>query len=264
MADHLPHAPASTCSAAATEACLYVGKSKDLRTRVKSYFYGDERKKIEDLLAQTTSIDGETCASELEALVLEARLIRAYEPKYNRRGKTWRRYAYVKIDPSEAFPSAEDRAALEGRRRTARTSDRSARRRPPGSRRKRSRRSLPVRPVHDRHGRADAVRAVRAGGHGPVRRAVRRPRRSRALRRARPEARLLPDLPGRAPRSARATHGAPRPSRSGTRRRGWSATGCARWRTPFRGARADAWLVGAGAHLSDDAGVGHPASPTAH
>ena len=83
---------------------LYVGKSKDLRARVKSYFYGDERKKIEDLLAQTTSIDGETCGSELEALVAEARLIRRHEPKYNRRGKTWRRYAYLKVDPAEAFP----------------------------------------------------------------------------------------------------------------------------------------------------------------
>jgi len=44
------------------------------------------------------------CATELEALVLEARLIRDHEPRYNRRGKTWRRYAYLKIDPAEAFP----------------------------------------------------------------------------------------------------------------------------------------------------------------
>ncbi|HWL90692.1 MAG TPA: UvrB/UvrC motif-containing protein, partial [Actinomycetota bacterium] len=38
------------------------------------------------------------------ALVLEARLIRLHEPKYNRRGKTWRRFAYLKLDPSEAYP----------------------------------------------------------------------------------------------------------------------------------------------------------------
>jgi DNA polymerase-3 subunit epsilon len=83
---------------------LYVGKSKDLRTRVKSYFYGDTRKKIEDLLAETVSVDGVACGSELESLVLEARLIRVHEPKYNRRGKTWRRYAYLRLDPTEAFP----------------------------------------------------------------------------------------------------------------------------------------------------------------
>jgi len=83
---------------------LYVGKSTNLRSRVKSYFYGDERKKIDDLLSETTSVEGITCGSELESLVLEARLIREHEPKYNRRGKTWRRYAYLKLDPTEAFP----------------------------------------------------------------------------------------------------------------------------------------------------------------
>jgi DNA polymerase-3 subunit epsilon len=71
---------------------------------VKSYFYGDGRKKIDDLLAETAAVEGIACGSELESLVLEARLIREHEPKYNRRGKTWRRYAYLKIDPAEAFP----------------------------------------------------------------------------------------------------------------------------------------------------------------
>jgi DNA polymerase-3 subunit epsilon len=83
---------------------LYVGKSVDLRSRVKSYFYGDGRKKVEDLLAETASVDGVACGSELESLVLEARLIREHEPKYNRRGKTWRKYAYLRIDDAEAYP----------------------------------------------------------------------------------------------------------------------------------------------------------------
>jgi DNA polymerase-3 subunit epsilon len=104
MADHLPNVPGVYLFRGRDGRVLYVGKSKDLRARVKSYFYGDERKKIDDLLAEATSIDSETCGSELEALVVEARLIRRYEPKYNRRGKTWRRYAYLKVDPAEAFP----------------------------------------------------------------------------------------------------------------------------------------------------------------
>ncbi|MEP6973060.1 MAG: DEDD exonuclease domain-containing protein [Actinomycetota bacterium] len=104
LADHLPHAPGVYLFRGRDGGILYVGKSKDLRARVKSYFYGDERKKIDDLLAETLSVDGVTCDSELEALVVEARLIRAHEPKYNRRGKTWRRYAYLKVDPAEAFP----------------------------------------------------------------------------------------------------------------------------------------------------------------
>lgn len=104
LADHLPNTPGVYLFRGRDGRVLYVGKSKDLRARVKSYFYGDERKKVDGLLGETAAIDCEACASELEALVVEARLIRLHEPKYNRRGKTWRRYAYLKVDPSEAFP----------------------------------------------------------------------------------------------------------------------------------------------------------------
>ncbi|MFB3739904.1 MAG: DEDD exonuclease domain-containing protein, partial [Candidatus Velamenicoccus archaeovorus] len=83
---------------------LYVGKSKHLRTRVRSYFYGDGRKKVADLLAETHAVEAVPCASELEALVVEARLIGVHQPRFNRRGTTWRRYAYLAIDPTEAFP----------------------------------------------------------------------------------------------------------------------------------------------------------------
>lgn len=104
LAGHLPSAAGVYLFRGRDGRVLYVGKSKDLRARVKSYFYGDSRKKVEDLLAEAVSVDGVACASELESLVLEARLIRAHEPKYNRRGKTWRRYAYLRLDPAEAFP----------------------------------------------------------------------------------------------------------------------------------------------------------------
>jgi DNA polymerase-3 subunit epsilon len=93
LTDHLPHAPGVYMFRARDGRILYVGKAVDLRARTKSYFYGDGRKKIEDLLAETASVQGIECRSEIEALVLEARLIGEHEPKYNRRGKTWRRYA---------------------------------------------------------------------------------------------------------------------------------------------------------------------------
>jgi len=104
LADHLPNAPGVYLFRGRDHRVLYVGKSMNLRSRVKSYFYGDERKKVEDLLAETVSVDGVACGSELESLVLEARLIREHEPKYNRRGKTWRKYAYLRIDDDEAYP----------------------------------------------------------------------------------------------------------------------------------------------------------------
>jgi len=104
LADALPHAPGVYLFKGRDGRILYVGKSKDLRARVKSYFYGDSRKKIADMLGEVATVEGLTCDGELEALVLEARLIGRHEPPYNRRGKTWRRGAYLKIDPSEPYP----------------------------------------------------------------------------------------------------------------------------------------------------------------
>jgi DNA polymerase III subunit epsilon len=104
LADGLPRGPGVYLFRGRDRRVLYVGKSKDVCARVKSYFYGDSRKRIEDLLTETASVEGIACGSELESLVLEARLIRAHEPKYNRMGKTWRRYAYLVIDEREAYP----------------------------------------------------------------------------------------------------------------------------------------------------------------
>jgi len=104
LAERLPAAAGVYLFRAREGGVLYVGKSRNLRSRVKSYFYGDPRKQVEDLLSQTVSVEGIVCGSEVEALALEARLIRQLEPRYNRRGKTWRRYAYLRIDLEEAYP----------------------------------------------------------------------------------------------------------------------------------------------------------------
>ena len=71
---------------------LYVGKATDVRTRVRSYFYGDPRRKIKDLLRETQAIAVEVHASALEAEIAEARSIQRELPPYNRVGKrpaTW-------------------------------------------------------------------------------------------------------------------------------------------------------------------------------
>jgi DNA polymerase III subunit epsilon len=104
LADDLPRAAGVYLFRARDGRVLYVGTSKNLRARVRSYFYGDERKKVQDLLAEVTSVEGRATTSELHALALEARLIARYEPPYNRRGKVWRRYAYLKVDAAEAWP----------------------------------------------------------------------------------------------------------------------------------------------------------------
>lgn len=104
LADDLPHAQGVYLFRGRNNDVLYVGKANDLRARVKSYFYGDERKKIVNLLDEVRSVEGIRCNGELEALVVEARLIVRHEPKYNRRGKTWRRSAYLALDIAEAWP----------------------------------------------------------------------------------------------------------------------------------------------------------------
>ena len=82
---------------------LYVGKATDLRSRVRSYFYGDPRRKIRDLLRETDSIDVETYPTMLEAEIAEARAIAAETPPYNRAGKrrgSW----YLKVAAETKVP----------------------------------------------------------------------------------------------------------------------------------------------------------------
>ena len=104
LADGLPAGPGVYRVLAGDGRVLYVGKSMDVRARVRSYFYGDERKRVQDMLDEVATVDVVPASSEPEALVVEARLIAEHEPPYNRRGKRWRAYAYLKIDPAEAWP----------------------------------------------------------------------------------------------------------------------------------------------------------------
>ncbi len=83
---------------------LYVGKAVNLRRRVRSYFSGDERRKVGQLLRETAAVDHVVCSGDLEASVLEVRKIHELRPRYNRRSKDWRRYTYVKLTLDERFP----------------------------------------------------------------------------------------------------------------------------------------------------------------
>jgi len=103
LADRLPHAPGVYLFRDAAGRVLYVGKAKDLRTRVRSYFSGDSRAKIADLLRELATIDHVRCATEFEASVREVRLIQRYRPRYNRRGRDPERYCYLKLT-WERFP----------------------------------------------------------------------------------------------------------------------------------------------------------------
>ena len=83
---------------------LYVGKASDLRRRVRSYFSSDDRRKIGPLLREAQSIDHIVCVNDLEASVLEVRLIHEHIPRFNRQVKVWKKYRYVKLSLGERFP----------------------------------------------------------------------------------------------------------------------------------------------------------------
>ena len=83
---------------------LYVGRATDLRRRVRSYFASDDRRKIGPLLREASSLDHVVCADELEAAVLEVRLIHEHLPRYNRQVKVWSRYRYLKLTLDERYP----------------------------------------------------------------------------------------------------------------------------------------------------------------
>ena len=107
---------------------LYVGTTRDLRTRLRRYFGGDRRRRIADLVRDTATVDWSVTPTALEAGVRELREIRAHRPRYNRRSKLPERQVHLKLT-AEAFPRLslvsrvrEDRATYltsVGTRRTA-------------------------------------------------------------------------------------------------------------------------------------------------
>jgi DNA polymerase-3 subunit epsilon len=100
----LPREPGVYVFRDRTGQVLYVGKATNLRARVRSYFGGDDRRKVPQLLRETERIDHIRCDDPLEAEIHELRLIRRHEPRYNRVGKGWRSYAYLKLTVAERFP----------------------------------------------------------------------------------------------------------------------------------------------------------------
>ena len=76
---------------------LYVGKAANLKRRVSSYFLRPHDIRIEKMVSEIKKIDHEKTDSALEALILEAELIKRHEPPYNIREKDNKSFLYVQI-----------------------------------------------------------------------------------------------------------------------------------------------------------------------
>jgi excinuclease ABC subunit C len=87
---------------------IYIGKAKDLRSRVRSYFgKGDGRYNISYIQENLSNIETLVCENERQALVLESDLIKKYRPRYNIRLKDDRAHLLVRIDESHPWPRLE-------------------------------------------------------------------------------------------------------------------------------------------------------------
>ncbi|NEO16245.1 MULTISPECIES: excinuclease ABC subunit UvrC [unclassified Moorena] len=85
---------------------IYIGKSRKLRTRVRSYFRDSQplSPRIAMMVAQVTDIEFIVTDTEAEALALEANLIKQHQPYYNVLLKDDKKYPYVVITWSEDYP----------------------------------------------------------------------------------------------------------------------------------------------------------------
>ncbi|MFZ2490609.1 MAG: excinuclease ABC subunit UvrC [Thermoanaerobaculia bacterium] len=85
---------------------IYVGKARNLRSRVSSYLVGRGARdaKTMTLINEIESIDFVTTNNELEAILLENNLIKAHQPRYNILLRDDKSYPYLKVTMSEDFP----------------------------------------------------------------------------------------------------------------------------------------------------------------
>ncbi|MGH3804001.1 MAG: DEDD exonuclease domain-containing protein, partial [Pseudonocardiaceae bacterium] len=104
LADDLPRAPGIYVFRAEDDRPLYVGTSRDIRSRVRNYFVSYQtRSRIGEMIAVASRVEAIVCAHALEAEVRELRLITAHKPPYNVRSKYPERTWWLSLT-SEAYP----------------------------------------------------------------------------------------------------------------------------------------------------------------
>jgi excinuclease ABC subunit C len=84
---------------------IYVGKAKNLRSRIRAYLNeSDSRYSVKFLMRRVTKIEFLVTATEKEALLLENSLIKSHRPRYNVRLKDDKTFISLRLDPREDFP----------------------------------------------------------------------------------------------------------------------------------------------------------------
>jgi excinuclease ABC subunit C len=104
-----PHAPGVYLFQDQAGRVLYIGKANDLRARVGSYFLtaaaADQR--TAHLVREAYDVDFIETESEVDAVLMEARLVKDIQPKYNRELRDDKSFPYLQITTHEDFPRVE-------------------------------------------------------------------------------------------------------------------------------------------------------------
>lgn len=104
-ADNLPNQPGVYLFLDEDHTVLYVGKAKNLKKRVKSYFHSRQHStKVQKLLLHIKFIEHISLNSESEALLLECDLIKKHRPKYNVLLRDDKSYPMIVLDKTHPFP----------------------------------------------------------------------------------------------------------------------------------------------------------------
>ena len=103
LTENLPRSPGVYTFRDKTGTAIYIGKATNLRSRVRSYFGGDTRRRIDDILRDLDTIEHRVTLNEFEASVLELRAISQDNPRYNRRSKRPRSLHWVRLT-AEKYP----------------------------------------------------------------------------------------------------------------------------------------------------------------
>lgn len=88
---------------------IYIGKAKNLRSRAGSYFLkaAQQEQRTASWIHEICDIDFLECASEVDALLTESRLIKDVQPKHNKEQKDDKSFPYLMITTREDFPRVE-------------------------------------------------------------------------------------------------------------------------------------------------------------
>ena len=104
-ANSLPASPGVYIMYGAGGKIIYIGKSKALHFRVSQYFQDTEKNvKTAKMVSEVYDFDYMLTETEIEALVLENKLIKLHQPRYNIRLKDAKNYPYIKVTVNEEYP----------------------------------------------------------------------------------------------------------------------------------------------------------------